>query len=191
MSAMDDELREDFGIISDWLLNYEDYLADYEYRRAQLAEARETVIDATPRPSPDDPASGRNSVRTVSDPTGRKGIMLATLDDLRATERWLEWCQEVEAALPWKMQIFLRLRREYRHRRGPHGWTAAVQHRYAQEIAERLGKRVEDVWIEDRNTFTGWWNRILQFGAIRAAKLGLLRYWAENLTSEEKAAGSN
>ena len=81
---------------------------------------RETVIDATPRPSPDDPASGRNSVRTVSDPTGRKGIMLATLDDLRATERWLEWCQEVEAALPWKMQIFLRLRREYRHRRGPH-----------------------------------------------------------------------
>jgi len=191
MSAMDDELREDFGIISDWLLNYEDYLVDYEYRRAQLAEARETVIDATPRPSPDDPASGRNSVRTVSDPTGRKGIMLATLDDLRATERWLEWCQEVEAALPWKMQIFLRLRREYRHRRGPHGWTAAVQHRYAQEIAERLGKRVEDVWIEDRNTFTGWWNRILQFGAIRAAKPGLLRYWAENLTPEEKAAGSN
>jgi len=191
MSAMDDELREDFGIISDWLLNYEDYLVDYEYRRAQLAEARETVIDATPRPSPDDPASGRNSVRTVSDPTGRKGIMLATLDDLRTTERWLEWCQEVEAALPWKMQIFLRLRREYRHRRGPHGWTAAVQHRYAQEIAERLGKRVEDVWIEDRNTFTGWWNRILQFGAIRAAKLGLLRYWAENLTPEEKAAGSN
>ena len=135
--------------------------------------------------------SGRNSVRTVSDPTGRKGIMLATLDDLRTTERWLEWCQEVEAALPWKMQIFLRLRREYRHRRGPHRWTAAVQHRYAQEIAERLGKRVEDVWIEDRNTFTGWWNRILQFGAIRAAKLGLLRYWAENLTPEEKAAGSN
>jgi len=66
-----------------------------------------------------------------------------------------------------------------------------VQHRYAQEIVERLGKRVEDVWIEDRNTFTGWWNRILQFGAIRAAKLGLLRYWAENLTPEEKAAGSN
>ena len=191
MSAMDDELREDFGIISDWLLNYEDYLADYEYRRAQLAEARETIIDATPRLSPDDPASGRNSVRPVSDPTGRKGIRLAALDDLRTTERWLEWCQEVEAALPWKMQIFLRLRREYRHRRGPHGWTAAVQHRYAQEIAERLGKRVEDVWIEDRNTFTGWWNRILQFGAIRAAKLGLLRYWAENLTPEEKAAGSN
>jgi hypothetical protein len=127
----------------------------------------------------------------VSDPTGRKGIRLAALDDLRTTERWLEWCREAEAALPWKMQIFLRLRREYRHRRGPHGWTAAVQHRYAQEIAERLGKRVEDVWIEDRNTFTGWWNRILQFGAIRAAKLGLLRYWAENLTPEEKAAGSN
>jgi len=191
MSAMDDELREDFGIISDWLLNYEDYLADYEYRRAQLAEAREAVIDATPRPSPDDPAPGRNSVRPVSDSTGRKGIRLATLDDLRTTERWLEWCQEVEVALPWKMQIFLRLRREYRHRRGPHGWTAAVQHRYAQEIAERLGKRVEDVWIEDRNTFTGWWNRILQFGAIKAAKQGLLQYRGENAAPGGKAAGSN
>jgi hypothetical protein len=174
MSAMDDELREDFGIISDWLLNYEDYLADYEYRRAQLAEARETIIDATPRPSPDDPAPGRNSVRPVSDPPGRKGIRLAALDDLRTTERWLEWCQEVEAALPWKMQIFLRLRREYRHRRGPHGWTAAVQHRYAREIAERLGKARQDVWIESRETFARWWLRIVQYAAIKAAKKGLL-----------------
>lgn len=89
------------------------------------------------------------------------------------------------------MQALLRLRREYRHRRGPHGWTAAVQHRYAQEIVERLGKRVEDVWIEDRNTFTEWWNRILQFGAIKAAKRGSLRYWAEDAMRQEKAAGSN
>ena len=174
MSAMDDELREDFGVISDWLLNYEDYLADYEYRRAQLAEAREAIIDATPRSSPDDPAPGRNSARPVSDPTGRKGIRLAALDDLRTTERWLEWCQEVEAALPWKMQIFLRLRREYRHRRGPHGWTAAVQHRYAREIAERLGKARQDVWIESRETFARWWLRIVQYAAIKAAKKGLL-----------------
>lgn len=191
MSAMDDELREDFGIISDWLLNYEDYLADYECRRAQLAEVRESIIDATPRPSPDDPAPGRNSVRPVSDPTGRAGIRLAALGDLRTTERWLEWCREVEAALPWKMQIFLRLRREYRHRRGPHGWTAAVQHRYAQEIADRLGKRVEDVWIEDRTTFTAWWNRILQFAAVKAAKLGLLRYWDERDEQEEKAVANS
>jgi hypothetical protein len=66
-----------------------------------------------------------------------------------------------------------------------------VQHRYAQEIVERLGKRVEDVWIEDRNTFTEWWNRILQFGAIKAAKRGSLRYWAEDAMRQEKAAGSN
>jgi hypothetical protein len=66
-----------------------------------------------------------------------------------------------------------------------------VQHRYAQEIAERLSKRVEDVWIEDRNTFTGWWNRILQFGAIKAAKQGLLQYRGENAAPGGKAAGSN
>ena len=176
MSLMEQEMKCDLSTVEDFLLNYDDWVRYYEQAKANHAGARGSILHSTPRRNAGDPQPGRSSTRRVSNPTLAKVLRLLALGDLSETEAWLQLVQDVEAALPWKMGIFLRLRREYRDRRGPHGWTAAVQHRYAQEVGARLGKPVEDTWIEDRNTFTDWWNRILRYAAIKAAKRGLLNY---------------
>ena len=156
---LDAEIREDNRIVSDWLLYY------HERRRAYY-DRRENILHSTPRP---DVGGGRSSA--ISDTTGGKG---SKLGDMETVERWIELAEEVERRLPWKMRAFLLLRREYRHVKGNKGWTTAVQWRFAHEVAERLGKRPEDTWIESRRTFTRWWNRIVEYTARLAAKRGLL-----------------
>lgn len=174
MSLMDAEMKRDLQTVEDFLLNYDDWVRSVEKARELRAERRVDIILSTPRRDEKDPQPGRNSARRVGNPTLAKALRLLALGDTSETEAWLQLVRDVEDALPWKMQIFLRLRREYRDRRGPHGWTAAVQHRYAQEVAAKLGKRPEDTWIEDRKTFAEWWQRILRYAALKAAKRGLI-----------------
>lgn len=174
MSLMDAEMKRDLQTVEDFLLNRDDWVRFVECAKRERAADRADIIHSTPRRAEGDPMPGFSSARRVSNPTLTKVLKLLSLGDCRETERWLALVAEVEEALPWKMQIFLRLRREYRDRRGPHGWTAAVQHRYAQEVAAKLGKRPEDTWIEDRKTFAEWWQRILRYAALKAAKRGLI-----------------
>lgn len=158
--TLDKEIKDDNRIVAGWLLWYHERRHEYLNRRTEL-------IHSTPRPE------GPNGGQTfrISDSTGQKGSKLA---DLEKTEQWLGLVAEVEQRLPWKMQIFLRLRREYRYARGRKGWTAAVQWKFAQEVADRVGKRPEDTWVESRETFSRWWDKIVDYTARLAAKRGLL-----------------
>ena len=124
----------------------------------------------TPSGSPD---------RNISDTTGDRAISMASLVEELLAEReellkWVMLIRDVEAGLPWKQLTFLKLRREYRFRRGRNGWVAPVQHKYCEAVARKEKKRVEDVWINDRNTFSDWWRLIVEYTARNAAKRNLL-----------------
>lgn len=170
---LDEEVRSENKIVASWLLWYPDRKAEYEKKR-------EAVLHSSP--------PGLQEVIHVdggklADSTGNKAARLADLDP--RTAKWLALVEEVERRLPWKMRIFLRLRWELRHYRGRRGWTVAMQHRYAEEVAKHLGKPEEECWVEDRTTFWRWWVRIVEYAARLAAKAGLLNENGEEVQSEQ------
>lgn len=164
--ALETEIKNDNRIVAGWLLYYHE-------RKQEYLNQREAILHSSPPCLSDAMPGGKNVV--VGDPTGRKGQKLA---DLQETERWLALVEEVERRLPWKLQIFLRLRRECRFSksggRGRPTWVPYVQRRFAQEVAARLNKQEEDVWINSPATFHEWWDKIVNYTARLAAKRGLL-----------------
>jgi len=159
----DGEIQKENRIVSDWLLFHPDRKKEHENKR-------EEILQSLPPSFPKGIAASGSKL--VSDPTGRRATKLAELE--AATGKWIKLIEEVEQRLPRKMKIFLQIRRELRYEREPHGWTAALQHRYAEALAEQEGKDEEEVWIEDRTTFWRWWNKIIEYTARLAAKRGLL-----------------
>ncbi|PKM83814.1 MAG: hypothetical protein CVU88_01090 [Firmicutes bacterium HGW-Firmicutes-13] len=141
-----------------WLLYYHDRKTEYEQKR-------EDILEANPGSSMVDISISRIG-RT--DKTGDKAVKLA---DLEHTGKWLEFIEEVGTYLTPEQQVFLRLRREYKHCQGRKGWTSAVQYRFTEEMARRTGS---EVWIESRNTFTNWWKTIVNETAREALRRGML-----------------
>lgn len=162
--TLDKQQKKENKIVAGWLLYYEERKAEYE-------RIREDVLQRVPAGV----ASAVHPEGDYSDSTGSKVVQLAKL---REMEEWLKVVEYVEERLPWKMQIVLRLRREARYRRGYSrgrpAWIAYVQHRYCAEVAKREGKDIEDVWVNSPDTFTDWWNRIVEYTAREAARRGLL-----------------
>lgn len=154
-----DEVKQDNRKVVYWLLFYPDEKKTY-------LENRQAIIDSSPVRI--DEVGGIHGQGQNTDSTGNKGAKLADMG------RWIDLIEEVEENLSLEAKIFLRLRREYRFAAGQKGWTAAVQWRYAEEVAAKLNKRSEDFWRESRNTFTHWWNWIIEYTMIKAAKKGLL-----------------
>lgn len=156
------EVQNENRIVSGWLLFYHERKKEYEQQRDDiLNHSGASEYDGQPRGT------------ETSDTTGRKGQKLA---DLEHAERWLKLVEEVERDLPWKMGVFLHLRREYRYQaRGRKGWLNQIQQRYCFEVAERLKKQPEDVWIGNVRTFQQWWDKIIMYATIKAAKKGLLK----------------
>jgi len=159
-SAYYEEVHADNRIAAEWLLYYHEKKKKYHEKYDRILNAYSHILERT---------GGRGNM--PSDITGRKGIKLAEMD---AMHKWLELVEEVEQKLPWKKQIFLRLRREYRHARGPKGWTSAIQWKYTQEVAALMGKDPEDTWIENPRTFWVWWREIVDYTVRLAAKRKLL-----------------
>ena len=157
--TLDQEAKKDNRIAAGWLLYYHERKKEYDSRR-------EDILYASPGP-----ADGQPRGTATGDTTGSKGARLAELCE---DGDWLALIEDVERRLPWKMQIFLRLRREYRFARGRRGWTAAVQWRYAEEVAARLEKDPTDTWVESRSTFSRWWDRIVEYTVRAALKKNLL-----------------
>ncbi|OPY63664.1 MAG: hypothetical protein A4E56_00387 [Pelotomaculum sp. PtaU1.Bin065] len=146
--TLDEEVKRDNKIVTDWLLFYDEHKKEYLRRReCSVSDSSASYISS---------------------------ISYNSLYDLMEVERWLNLIEEIEQRLPWKMHIFLRLRREYRHVTGRKGWTTAVQWRYTYEVAERLGKNPEDTWVESRFILNRWWDKILDYTVRLAAKRGLL-----------------
>lgn len=164
-SATLDELhKRENKKVAAWLLYYEERKIEYEKLREEI------LLKA-----PSGPASACHQEAYIADPTGRK---VEQLSKLKETEEWIKLIEDVEKKLPWKLQVVLRLRREARHRkgysRGRPAWIPYVQHRYCREIAMREGKNIEDAWVNSPDTFTTWWNKIVEYTAREASKRGLL-----------------
>jgi hypothetical protein len=160
-----EEHKNENRIVSAWLLYYHDRKKDYERRREVILQSSSASRISE--------APGHAS---VSDTTGRKGDKLAELaEDAGA---WLALIAEVEERLPWKMQIFLRLRREFRYARsrgrGRPAWIPHVQRHYAEEVAAVLKRSEEDVWVSRVETFGDWWKMIIEYTGRLAGKRGLL-----------------
>lgn len=180
MASLDREVSAENRKVSRYLLFYPDL-------KKQYFERREEILGGTQTPDPATPAPGRSTARPTSDPTGAAALALTSRSvefdcngkavwmTLAEMEKWLALCEEVEERIPWKMQIFLRLRRDYRTAQGRHGWAAAVQWRFAKELAQHLKRREQDVWVESLETFSRWWARIVEYAARLAAKKGLLQ----------------
>lgn len=163
-ATIDVQQKRENKKVAGWLLYYEERKVEYERKRQNI------LLKVS-----GGPAIANHQDGDVSDPTGRKIDQLAALEE---TGKWISLIEDIEKRLPWKMQIVLRLRREARTRkgysRGRPAWIAYVQHRYCNEIAARQGKDIEDVWVNSPDTFTGWWNRIVEYTAREAAKRDLL-----------------
>ncbi len=155
------EIQDDNKIAANWLLWIAERKAEYLNRRTELINAENHEYQLAV-------SSNRSG---TSDPTGKIGYKLALGED---TEKWIKLINEVETKLPWRKRVFLQLRREYRFSSGRKGWTAAVQYRYNQRIAEILNVNPEEVWIDSRQTFSIWWNEIVDYTVRLACKRGLL-----------------
>jgi hypothetical protein len=179
---LEQEVSRDNKIVSAWLLWVDERETDMQQRRYEiihagtgpLSPAGVTVIGKGQRAAM---VPGKTwevpyiSTHPSSDTTGNRGTALG---DLECVERWITLIREVEKRIPWKMRIFLLLRRDCRHNVGRRGWVAYVQYHYARQVAEKLGKKPEQTWVESRFTFSQWWSRIVAYTVVLAAKKGLL-----------------
>ncbi len=161
--SLESEMRNENRKVAYYLLNYPDI-------KEELEEQRLLILNATHHP--DDPAPGRNTPKEPGDPTG---AVVVQLSELHERERWVQLCEDVANGLPWKKQIILQLRQEMRGAsRRTGGWLPYMQWRYAEKVAARLDKPLEDVYVERAGTFSSWWNEIVECAARLAAKRGLL-----------------
>ena len=161
-TKLDQEIKAENQLVSDWLLFCPD-------RKTELLLIRENILHSSSLPD----RNGRCKSNAISDITANKGIKLGDLE----MQKWVELIEEIELDLTWQKKIFLRLRREYRYEQrgyGGKGWVYHVQYKYAEEMAEKTGKGIEECWIDDRGTFWRWWNRIVNNTARMAGKRGLL-----------------
>lgn len=157
MMALDKEIRADRRVVAGWLLWCNE-------REQQYRERREEILHSSPPP-----LSSRLPVQLgPGDTTGKKGSALA---DIAQAEKWIELVREVEARLPWKMQLLLALKRKYRH-----GGTKGrpVRWRIALELSEEVSRRLRKDWYIGEKQVDRWWQRILDYTVILAAKRGVI-----------------
>jgi len=161
---MNAEYRADNKKVAAWLLEKNMRKSNIEARRAEILKSPSAGIANIPS------RSGK-----VSDPTG---IAAGKLAELQEEERWITLIEDVEMRLPDKQRVFLELRREAvdlrGNIRGRPAWVPYVQCKYPLVMAERTGKKVSEFYISHPNTYTAWWNRIIEYTARTAAKRGLL-----------------
>lgn len=178
-STNDDELirevQDDNKIVAGWLLWINERKEQYHLKRIEIYNSSGPCLsEAIP-----------GNKTNVSDPTGSK---IEKLSDLITAEKWINLIEDVENKLNWRKKIFLKLRREHRFCTGRKGWTAAVQYKYAHEIAKITGQKPEEVWIDSRHTFKVWWNQIVEITARLAAKRGLLDNGENNFAGDTRKA---
>jgi hypothetical protein len=175
---LEQEVSRDNRIASDWLLWVDEREVDLQEQRDNILFASScalnpagiTVIGKGQRAGLGHWQAPYIKSHPSSDTTGSKGTQLAALQGAE----WIALIREVEQRLPWKMAVFLRLRRDCRHNVGRRGWIAYVQYNYAHQLAKKLKKKPEETWVESRFTFGQWWSRIIAYTVILASKRGLL-----------------
>jgi hypothetical protein len=136
-------------IVSKWLLYYPDYKAEYNTELNRIAHPQ-LKTDGLPRAT------------NTKDVTGEK---IAALVD-GPESKWLKLVEDVTRDISPRMQIYLKLRQEYRHGRN---WFIPIQQKYCYAVAELRGKEPEDCWVDRRSTFYLWWEDIINYGIVLAS----------------------
>ena len=164
MKPLDIQVKAENRIVSDWLLYYPERLKEYQ-------EAQEDVALYPGQALSDDIRA-----KGISDPTVR--IVALREKAGKWDARWFEVIAEVERRIPEKQRIFLHIRREARNNhsnyRGRPGWIAYVQCKYPLVMAERTGRDIVNYYMNDRQTFFDWWNRLVEYAVRIAIRKGLL-----------------
>ena len=153
--TLDRECREDNKKVEAWLIWCPERKRDYEQRR-------ELILHSSPGP-----ADGMPRGSEVGDTTGRKGQKLA---DLGANEQWFCLIGEVEKRLPWKLQILLRLKRQYRI--GVRG--RPVRMWIALDLSEEVSRAIKKDYSIGPEYVDKLWMQVVEYAARLAAKKGLL-----------------
>ncbi len=162
---LDVQVKTENRVVSEWLLYYPDRLKEYQDAQDEAAVYPGQVL-----------SDDIKAKHTITDPTARIAAQreVAGKWDIR----WFEVIAEVEKRIPEKQKVFLDIRREAKNNhsnyRGRPGWVAYVQCRYPLEMAERTGRDAAMFYIGHPNTYTHWWNRLVEFAAREAIKRGLL-----------------
>jgi hypothetical protein len=112
------------------------------------------------------------------DDTASRGQALAA-DDLEHNRKWIAVVEEIEKAIPQHLQVFLRLRRDYRYRKGPNGWMPIVQHRFAVEMAQ-LTRNQEENTYRSASRLSDYWDEIVNYTVRKAIAEGLFSKGREN-----------
>lgn len=146
-------------IAADWMLNYETYKHDLDMSIEEITHRRETCLSGVRGSMP-------------GDDTGNRGRALAA-DEIVRKQKWVGVVASVEQALPQHLQVFLKLRRDYRHRKGPNGWMPIVQIRYATEMARMTHGREENTY-RSASRLADYWDEIVNYTVRRAIAEGLL-----------------
>ncbi len=161
--SLQSEIKRENKIVSDWLLYYHDRLKEYEKYKEEVA--------LYPNQAMADEGHGSN----ISDPTQRTALKRL---DFKYNPEWFDMVEELERRIPEKQKVFLEVRREARDKhtnyRGRPAWIPYVQCRYPLVMAERTGRGAEEFYIGHPNTYTLWWNRLVEYGVRLAIKRGLL-----------------
>ena len=171
-------MSRDNRIASGWLLWVDEREVDMQQHREEIIDASSGAINAagiTVIGKGQRAGVGHWQVPYIkttpsSDSTGSRGAALA---DLGEVEKWIALVREVEQQLPWKMAILLRLKQDCRNsHRGR--WVAYCQSNYVDQVAHRLKKRRTDIITPSRNTLCEWWEKIVIWTVVKAAKNNLL-----------------
>ena len=159
MNPLDKEIARDRRVVAEWLLWYEE-------RKQQYQEMREEILESSPAPIHEQvPVQVQGS---ISDTVGQKGTKLG---EHQETEKWLALAEEVEQRLPWKMQALLRLKRKYKVgvKGRPVRWLIALE--LSEVVSRELGKD----WCIGMDSVDKWWQRVVTYAVILAAKKGLVK----------------
>ncbi len=152
---MNDKLKRENRIASEWLL----YLPD---RRKELQQRREDIEGRSPSSSI---AQGFGGDGGISDKTGQAASQLSELEH---KESWVKLLECIEVALPESRRVFLEVRRESRDGRA---WTSRAQQHHAVQMSERCNQEGE---LMHRNTFYRWWQELVDLVVREAIRKGLL-----------------
>ncbi len=141
-------------IVSKYLLFYPDIKKQYIKERSDILQSSSAPPDGLPRGT------------KTSDTTGDRAQRSMSLPDAD----WMKLVEDVAKDISPRMQIYLKLRQEYRHGRN---WFIPVQSKYCYAVAEAEGIEPEACWVGGRQYFFIWWEQICNYAIVRATERNL------------------
>lgn len=142
-------------IVSKWLLFYPEHKAKYT---RELDRLMYPSIKLSDMPKAKDGAEH-----------DRTGDQIADMVDSPEAQ-WIQLAEDVTRDISPRMQIYLKLRQEYRYGRN---WFIPVQSKYCYAVAEAEGKEPEACWVEGRQYFFIWWDQICNYTIVKATERNL------------------